>query len=60
MSEYEIYLRTYANTRVGQALPEVTGIRAALAVALGVRDAKENNQLCSEARFDECMAQKLA
>ena len=60
MSEYELYLKAYALTRVGQRIPDVTGKRNALAVALGVCDAKDNTQLCSESRFDECMKQKLA
>lgn len=60
MSDYEAYLRAYAATQTGQALPEVTGVRAALAVALGVRDAKEKNTLVDQLWLMEILNQKLA
>ena len=60
MSEYTLYLKAYTAARMGFSLPETTCKREALAVALGVRDAKDAQQFCSEAHFDECMAQKLS
>lgn len=59
LCEYTFYLKTYAATRTGQCIPEAQTKRDALAVALGVRDAKDGH-LCDEVSFHANLKQKLA